>query len=304
MKVPFLNKRIEKEFSSFLKELSASVTKSVGENKANTQESKLLFSNVFPLFVLLRCLSTPTYTRDPSKDAILSELRNAGRKNEFISALLRFNRKKVYQNELVQGLQKQIFTGYFDELFSDTLLLLNSFYTYNYRGAMVAVRCMLEDLYRHLYYRDHPQEFWALTEGGYSEYELGLKPSKFRNFLPQTNYLSIFKSVDIYFLKKADAKNMDLFSLNEKLYSESSSYVHGSEFSSLNSFRSNSDLEKNIDREKTVLRVVNDFVKVSVAFLVAAHFDHILAANEYEKSIILSAFSDQEKINFRFCLNI
>lgn len=303
MIVPFLKKRIDKEFSSYLDEHSASVAKAIKAAKAKSVDSRLLYAKLFPLFVLLRCLASPEYIRDPSRDAALSELQRNGDKGNFVKALAYFNRPRPFQREMITGLQNQVFTGYFDELFSDCLLLLNSYYTYSYRSAMIAIRCMLEDLYRHLYYRDHPQEFRALLSSRNTEYQMGLSPSEFRDYLKRTDYLQIFFKLNTDFLPKNDG-DMDIFGINEELYSNCSGFVHGSSSASLNAFRSNSDFAENFNRQEEVISVATRFCKVAVAFLISAHLDHFLAANDYERSMILTSFNDVERTALRRSLNI
>jgi len=303
LKVPFLNKRIEAEYLDYLVEFRTAVENSTKTAEANPSHSRAVFAKIYPVCALLRCLESSTYTRDPARSAVLSELATVGDKAAFIRAINYFNRPKEFQTELINGVQRQIFSGYFNELFSDILLLLNSFYTNNYRGAMIAVRCMLEDLYRHLYYRDHPQEFWALTHGNRSEHELGIRPSVLRNYLKQTEYLCIFTKLNEKFLPKQD-KESDLFDLNEKLYSDCSAYVHGSAKFSLNSFRTNIDLTTNLSRESETIKVISSFTKIATSFLLAAHLDQYQAISEYERSIILSMFSSSERAALRRVLNI
>jgi len=304
MKVPYLNRRISDEFIQYLNELELSTQASIANIKAKPSESKALFSKAYPLFVLVRCLTNPTYTRDPSREAVLAEIGRSGDKEKFIKAIKYFGQKSNFSDELITGLQRQIFTGYFHEMFSDTLLLLNSFYTNNYRGAMIAVRCMLEDLYRHLFYRDHPQEFWALTCEGCSEKDLGVSPIALREYLNKTSFLTVFNKLNENFRIKPDNKSSDLFDMNERLYKECSSFVHGSEFMSLNSFQTNTDLVQNTERANQVIRITDDFVKMAVAFLVSAHLDHVQSFNEYERSIVFTAFSDDERAAFRTAINI
>jgi hypothetical protein len=304
MKIPYLSHRINTEFLRYLDELEASTHSAITATKADSATQKTLFYKVYPLFVLVRCLSNPTYTRDPSREAVLSEIGRSGDKEKFIEAIKYFGKKSEFSNELITGVQRQIFSGYFHEMFSDTLLLLNSFYTNNYRGAMIAIRCMLEDLYRHLFYRDHSQEFWALTSKGCSERDLGVTPVMLREYLKKTSYLALFSALNENFKKKNDEKSSDLFDLNERLYKECSGYVHGSEFVSLNTFQTNTDLVHNQKKATDVVHIAGNFVRLAVAFLVAAHLDHVQSFNEYERSIIFTAFTNNERSAYRVALNI
>lgn len=303
MKIPYLNKRIELEFSIFLTELEVSVQQSV-TNAMGTM-SKDLFASVYPLFVLLRILSNSSHIRDPSRDTVLTELRSASKKNDFLKALGFFRKGNVYTETLANGLQRQVFTGYFQELFSDTLLLLNSFYTNNYRGTYIALRCMLEDLYRHLYYRDHPQEYWALgEEGKCDEISIGVRPHILREYLKRTNYLNIFSTLNSDFINKTDTKEETLFSVNDTLYSKCSAAMHGSGDISHNSFQSNLDFVKSEARANEVIAAAKQFSDLAVAFLVSAHIDQFVAFNEYERSLVLSKFSDSRRAALRKALNV
>lgn len=305
MKVPYLNKKISEEFQTYLIELESSVTTSVKLSKTDLGAKKL-FVILHPLFALLRMLMNSEYARNPVREIVLSELQRDGKKLEFVEAMSAFNKSEKFSNELKIGLRRQNFSAYFDELFSDSLLLLNSFYTYNYRGAQIAMRCMLEDLYRHLYYKDHQEEFWALSAegGGMDEHHLRLSPKELRDYLTRTSYLKIFQGLTKDFATKCSDKDGDLFSENEKLYSACSSYVHGSLTSTMNSFKSNSDLQNDPTKSTQITKAAADFVSMSVAFLLAAHLDHFLALGEYEKSIVLEAFSKARRASFRRAMNV
>lgn len=303
MHIPYLKNKIEKEFLAYLQELEGSIKSCVLHHQGASAESRRVFSLTYPLFVLLTCLSSSEYMRNPARDAALSELVRKGDKKGFVKALTSFNRKGRYHEEVVLGLQRSMFTGYFDELYSDTLIFLNSFYSHNYRGAFIAIRCMLEDLYRHLYYMDHPQEFYNVTNGE-EEFGLGITPLKLREYLPRTSYLRPFKSLNLKFLPKADNEEMSVFGLNDALYRKSSAYVHGSSSEAFSKLKTNSDMKIIQDRESVVIETIKDFTRVAIVFLSAAHLDHIFTVNEYEKSIIFSVFSSEERSAFRRVVNI
>lgn len=300
MKVPFLNKRIKNEFDAFLAELEDSVKFSVARSRVD--DDRELFSNLYPLFALLRSLSNSEYIRDPVREAVLAELKSTS-KQRFLEAVSLFKRPHKYQAELMKGMQRQVFTGYFQELFSDTLLLLNSYHTHNYRSAQIALRCMLEDLYRHLYYRDHPQELGAVHDDKQSEYDLGIRPRVLRDYLTRTDYLALFKSLNIEFLPKG-ASEKTWFDVNEELYSDSSSAVHGSGESSLNTFQSNLDFVYAEHKAKAIVNAAKQFTQMAVAFLVSAHVDQFLSFSEYERSLVLSKYPDKRRAALRLALNI
>lgn len=324
MKVPFLKGRINNEFKIFLDELKLSVDSNI--SAATATKNTEMFDAAYPLFALLRCLSSSKYARNPVKEIVLNEIRKSGDKPRFLDAAQHFNSSKIYDNELNRGLQKQAFTGFFNELFSDALLLVNSYYTANYRGSSIAIRCMCEDLYRHLYYFDHPQEYYSISkENPLSERELGLSPAKFREALPRLKYLEIFSTLADDFLPKSSKLSkasiapasggansplmptsaiFDLFSLNERLYAETSSAVHGSAADSHNAFRANADLKFNKLRSDRVIKSTREFVHMAIAFLIATHMDYVTAFDEYEKSIVMSGYSPTERGALRRALNL
>ncbi|WMW79641.1 hypothetical protein RF679_13400 [Undibacterium cyanobacteriorum] len=305
MKVPYLNKKIDEEFDAYLTEFEQSVSSKVSSLKT-TAGSKQLFATLYPLFALLRVLIDSKYVRNPSREIVLSELKSSGNKQLFVEAVATFNKSSKFSNELKIGLQRQNFNAYFDELFSDSLLLLNSFYMGNYRGAQIALRCMLEDLYRHLYYKDHQEEFWALSSngGGLDEHNIKISPKELRDYLTRTSYLKIFRNLTKDFISKSGDLDGDLFSENEKLYSDCSSYVHGSLTVTMNSFKSNYDLQIDAAKSQELNSAASSFVSMAVAFLLAAHLDNFLALSDYDKSIVLGAFSKKRRAAFRRALNV
>lgn len=303
MKIPFLSGKIKSEFDVFLAELEQSVKTNVADARAASRHE--IFSELYPVFVLLRCLSNSEYVRDLSRDTVLTELKRVGDKKKFMEAVLFFNKSHPYQKELKDGLQLQVFTGFFEELFSDTLLLLNSFYTCNYRGAHIALRCMLEDLYRHFYYRDHPQELWATgTTGKLSEYAIGLRPKSLREYLTRTSYLSGFSDLNLELEAKKGPDEQSLFDLNESLYSQCSGAVHGSAVIEHNKFKSNLDLTFSPRRSEEVFKATKQFSYLAVVFLTAAHVDQFIAATEYERSLVLSKLGDKRRGSLRKYLNV
>ncbi|WP_291934174.1 hypothetical protein [Limnohabitans sp.] len=300
MKVPFLNKRIKNEFDGFLIELENSVKANV--TRAKTTSDREFFTTLYPLFVLIRTLSSAEYVRDPVRETVLAELKNTSKKR-FLEAVTFFKRPHIYQSEFNTGMQRQVFTGYFQELFSDALLLLNSYYTHNYRSAQIALRCMLEDLYRHLYYRDHPQELIAIHDGSQSEYEMGISPRILREYLARTDYLALFRSLTIEFNPKENHEKT-WFDVNEELYANSSSAVHGSGDSSLNTFESNLDFVYVDAKAKQALNAAKQFTQMAVAFLLSAHVDQFLSFSEYERSLVLAKYPDKQRAALRRVLNI
>ena len=332
MKVPFLQGRIKEEFSIYLKELGEGAELNI--KRASIENDNKIFFAIYPLFALLRCLSSSRHTGNSVKDLVLGELQFSGDKNKFIEAIKFFNKPTPFDIEMKHGQQRQIFTGFFNELFSDALLFLNSYYSANYRGANIALRCMCEDLYRHLFYLSHPQEFYSISKvNSISEYEIGISPQKLRDALPRLKYLEIFKSLATDFeLKKskiekssgakasaaspAESKKsasiegarepviFDLFDMNERVYSDASRAVHASDAAEHNSFRSNVDMKFSADRAARVLKLGEDFIHMCTAFLIAAHLDHVSNFDEYEKSLVMSGYSINDRGMLRKALNV
>lgn len=300
MKVPYLKSRIDKEFQGYLREFGDSVAARVA---ASASEGGF-FRSTFPLFVLLRGLSNPNYARNRTRDTVLAELQREGRKGDFMQAIAYFNSRQPYLKEFRSGAQRSTFAGYFAELFSDTLLLLNSYYSCNYRGAFIALRCMLEDLYRHLYFLDHPQEFWRVVGDGESPPDHGLSPAALREYLKTTQYLAPFKVLTSDFQEKASSSDTDIFGVNESLYSKCSQSVHASSWSEMNGFRSNGDLLFDAARAKDVGQACGQFVELAIAMLCAAHVDCFLALDEYERSLVLSAYDGTKRASLRRVLNV
>lgn len=332
MKVPFLQGRIKEEFLIYLEELRDGGELNI--KRATIENDNKIFFAIYPLFALLRCLSSSRHTGNSVKDLVLGELQSSGNKNKFIEAIKFFNKPTPFDIEMKHGQQRQIFTGFFNELFSDALLFLNSYYSANYRGANIALRCMCEDLYRHLFYLSHPQEFYSISKvNSISEYEIGISPQKLRDALPRLKYLEIFKSLatDFEFKKSkiekswgakasvarpAEPKNsasiegarepviFDLFDMNERVYSEASRAVHASDAAEHNSFRSNVDMKFSADRAARVLKLGEDFIHMCTAFLIAAHLDHVSNFDEYEKSLVMSGYSINDRGMLRKALNV
>jgi len=332
MKVPFLRGRIKEEFSIYLEELEKGAKSNI--ERASTENDDKIFFAIYPLFALLRCLSSSRHTGNPVKDLVLGEFQSSGNKEKFIEATKFFNKPTPFDIEIKHGQQRHIFTGFFNELFSDALLFLNSYYSANYRGANIALRCMCEDLYRHLFYLSHPQEFYSISKvDAVSEHEIGISPQKLREALPRLKYLEIFKILDTNFefknikiakssTPKASSANstksqkstpielarepaiFDLFDMNERVYSAASSAVHASDAAEHNSFRSNADMQFSADRAARVLKLGESFIHMCTAFLIAAHLDHVSNFDEYEKSLVMSGYSVNDRGMLRKALNV
>lgn len=320
MKVPYLNKKIKEEFRDYLDELKVAVAASTDrasmDLSTSDEKQSALFRQIYPLFVLLRKLEDSVYFEDPSRNIVLSEMQKDGNKIGFLKALAFTSTPPELVEKLKRGASARIFSGYFNELFSDTLMLCNSYYTFNYRGAMISLRCMLEDLYRHIYYKDHLQEFLHInseTATGNREASIGLSASAFRTYLKRASYLSEFVGADENFLPRTSNKAnvtdteenfVSLFDANEQLYGECSSFVHASGRVAMSQFKSNLDLSYNEQYSDLVCNKTKRFIDMAIAFLIAAHFDHFISFSEYDRSIILSGYNLEKRKNFRRLINV
>lgn len=116
---------------------------------------KELFVALVPLWELISALLDDGVAANPTRDLLLSHFSASGDVAKFLKVASdrRFDRE--YGAALREASEAVSFTSYFQELVSDSLLLVNFHHTYDYRGCGVAMRCMLEDIYRHLYYKDN-----------------------------------------------------------------------------------------------------------------------------------------------------
>jgi len=171
---------------------------------------------------------------------------------------------------------------------------LNHFYLNNYRGCYISLRNILEDLYRHLYYKDHLQEFgMANAENGYEEFTLKLTPQFFREYLTRTTFLKKLSDYNRYF--KTAKEN--LFDWNEDLYKKASYYVHAG-------FEKPSDLQFDEVKSNSVTSLTKEVMTLATIFLIGAHRAHCLKFNDCTKSLILESFEPSVKHNFRREMNV
>lgn len=297
MKVPYKVQKIKHDFalyqSGFEKSLQASL-------KSHPSPSHTFFKTTYPLFVLLESLSNSDYFVDPTQQILLNEYLEQGDK----ATIVKFSRQLMScdeRSELIKrGVLKTQFTPYLAEFYSDTLLLLNHYYINHYRGCYITLRCLLEDLYRHLYYKDHVQEFWAMMTD-FDEPRLGLNQKFFREYLPKTSFLHRLSEVSHQF--EPDETD-NIFQWNEQLYSKTSSYVHAAKLKYMSLFTSTANFTFNPTESEKILKTAKEVATVSVVFLIFAHLDYVLKFNDYEKSLILETFEPKVKHNFRKFVNI
>ncbi len=154
-----------------------------------------------------------------------------------------------------------------------------------------------------MYYKDHLQEFLAITSD-YTEYALDLKPSFFRKYLSRTTYLKPLTSVNDKFEEKKETKEMDLFGKNEKLYEDTSAYLHASNLEHLNQFDSNAAFCFKEHEAEKIEKITKEIVSLSVTFLICAHRHYFLRFNDYTKSLIFDIYDKSVKHQFRKFANI
>ncbi len=296
------SRKIKEDFNAYYDDFESSIQRSMKVNKGNDK----LFKTIYPLFVLLETLFSPSYFLDPTKQIELDQAIESGKKGKIMDARRALSRTKI-SSELRKGLKKQYFTPYLNELYSDVFLLLNQYYLNNYRGCYLYLRRFLEDLYKHIYYFDHRQEFYMISSGT-SEFELGITPQFLRDYLEKVSYLCYLKNYDTNFEKLTESntlqKKQTMFDLNHQLYSRASAFVHPSGRTFMSHFTSNSDLIFDEKNSLIVNRISKRAISVSIVFLVSMHFQQFLQFNEFEKDLVFSAFKGQRKSNFRRVLGI
>jgi len=307
MKIPYHSSKIKLDFETYINEFQASFCQNIEEHQAKSRND--LFKTAYPLFVLLESLSDSEYSTNPSIELILQEafIEN---NHDIINKLshnlsTNKNHSKDEQRLLQIALKRTQFTPYFYELYSDVLLLLNAYYMNNYRGAHIALRTILEDVYRHLYYKDHREEFYAIQNPDCDEHNFGLSPLKFREYLPQTSFLNPLNKLSRNFETVTDNKGDSVFGWNTSLYSKTSAYVHASKLDFMGNFKKNSDMAFNEESSKNLCDIAKEVITLSVVFLICAHRTELLRLSDYAKSLILCVFSDKKtRHNFRKQLNI
>jgi hypothetical protein len=335
MRIPSYSKKIAIDFETYLNEFQASFRQNTEEHRGKSRRE--LFKSAYPLFVLLESLADADFFANPSTEIIISEaffaqeeaikkrqdalLHNNHREVSIQNSVIEKTQKTitelsrnlyVYKNAITEdqallqkGLRRTQFTPYFYELYSDTLLLLDAYYINNYRGAYIALRTILEDIYRHLYYKDHPEEFYAIQNHDCDEHDFGLSPQKFREYLPQTSFLKRLCKMPGNFADNVyDNKGDTVFAWNKSLYSRTSAYVHASKVEFMGKFKKNFDMNFSEEASRNLIDTTKDVVTLSVIFLVCAYRAEFLRLNDYAKSLILLTFDKETRHNFRKQLNV
>lgn len=289
-------------YESYKRELRTSLVRSIkiGKSQPKNRES---FDAFIPLWALINGLQDSSNVPNPTKLMLMSHLRERNDLQKFLAVARDYHIEKNFASELHGAHQAMIFTSYFEELLSDSLLFINSFHTNNYRGCVVALRCMLEDLYRHLYYKDNRENFIRVHELNESEYDLNLTPAAFRNYLDKASYLKA-----VHLLKWNYQISGKAFSgikgLNGGLYGKTSSYVHGSSPRTHNGFTSNLDFVYDNAKADEVLKVASLINELSVVYLCCGHIDQFSRLNEASKRIVLSTFKGDKRSDFRNTIRV
>lgn len=296
------SEKFKEDFESYFQDFEKSTIKNIDHHKLRDNNLDF-FKKIYPLFVLLESLTNFEYFIDPSKKILISEYLEGHNKEPLINIARTLSIKNDNSEVLRKGALKGTFTPYFKELYSDSLLLLNQFYLNNYRGCYIYLRCILEDLYRHLYYKDHREEFFMI-DSDVSEYDIKLNPEYFRLYLRKTSFLKELEKVNEKFELKKDEIQMDIFKLNENLYKRTSASVHASKETSMNKYSSNSQFKYNDDKASEIIDITREVVNLSLVFLICGHFDLFSRFNEFEKKLIFYNFDRKTKPNLRKFLNI
>jgi len=307
MKVPYLKKKRREEMGALAAEFGAAIATNLAPL---TLEGKLKTgwqANFYPVLALLQILLNSRHTiLNPSREYALEGAKQKQDGELFLEALNAFQSAPNVAEAMQFAYTRTIFSGFIEELRSDLLMVYLHSLTYSYRSAAIGLRCALEDLYRHLFYMDHPQEFMALNEKRATEYNMDLSPIRFREYARRTSYLRCYSEVDVFFAPKpADSTTaMDLFGLNEELYGSLSAAVHGASKDWFAAIQNAASLKENPEKELKLASLCSQFSKLVVAFLIAAHRDIFSSAGDYDKSIVLELYTLEERKNFRRLLNL
>jgi len=303
MKVPYLKKKRKAELIELSTQFSVAISKNLSPVGFPTRLESSWLNDFYPLFALLELLLNKRVDINVSREYALEGARSSGDMGAFLEAINSFNASPRVTQALRRAHSETIFSGFIEELRSDVLMAFINALMYSYRGSAIHLRCALEDLYRHLYYMDHPEEYRALQERRETEHSLKLSPLAFRDYLRRASYLQRFTSVSISFKAKIE-NEMDLFGLNDMLYAQLSSAVHGASSDWFAAIQNASSLQVNSDRESKLANLGCNLAKMCIAFLIAAHRDIFLAAGDYDKSIVFEIFSENEKSSIRSLLNV
>lgn len=328
----FKNKRYEEMHrlaEEFRKKIDSNFIENFSHDRKSQEYEKLnsLLGSSYSMLALMKLLLSGDFDANPSRELALFHAQNNGDVKLFVDAMSNFKASKATLAAMKIAYAESIFTGFMRELQSDILMAFVQCLAFNYRGAAIHLRCALEDLYRHLFYMHHPQEYKMLVNGTQDEISMKLGPRVFREYLSRVDYLQPFahrsdiesaveptgegnKSVkedcndDSGFLNSVEQKQLALHSVNESLYRDLSSAVHGATSDWFAATESAESLVFNQDRQKRLYSIFSRFNLLSISFLVAAHKDSIIKMAEYDRSIVFSGLPKDIRGNLRKLLNV
>lgn len=309
MKVPYIKEKRRKEMMELATEFSFSIAGHLEPSELAKNLKSGWLSNLHAVFALLQILLDTPHNLNPSREYALEGSKREIDHSIFVKAVNAFQAPADVLQAMRSAYSSTIFSGFIRELRSDLMMVLLHSLMCNYRGAAIGLRCALEDLYRHLYYMDHQQEYAALRDERASEYEMKISPQGLREYLSRASYLQSYSSVGIDFAPKSkDQKSaaivMDCFGWNEKLYGALSAAVHGASDKWFSSIEHAASMKKDLEKEKLLEGLGSEFSKLSVAFLIAAHRNLFFSVGDYDRSIVLNLYSEEERKNLRALLNI
>lgn len=288
---------INQAYGIYQRELRTSLARALRANGTHAVH-KDLFTTLVPLWTLIHGFCDEAIAVNPTKELLLSYLSGQGDLANFVKVSSDHGIERKFSRELTESTKAVAFTSYFNELVSDSLLLVNALHLYNYRGCLISIRCMLEDIYRHLYYKDNREAFLQVHELGKSEHELDITPVFFRKYLKRATYLAKLDDLKWKFSVAGTQAN-GFHALNDSLYARTSGAVHGASPLKLNQFASNLDAAHDPRRAAETFQFTEKFVLLAVTFLVAAHHDLFARFNESTKRIVLGAFNAQQRPEVR-----
>jgi hypothetical protein len=294
---------IDSAYAAYQRELRTALLRALRARGAHPV-NRDVFVSLVPLWTMINGFVDDAIALNPTKELLLSYLVGQGAKDAFVKVAADHEVERVFAKELSAATRATAFTSYFSELVSDSLLLINAVHLFNYRAAAIALRCMLEDLYRHLYYKDNREHFLQVHEEGRSEHDVGITPKLLRTYLEAATYLQSLKGGLQWSLTVGPASAQGLHKLNNLLYARTSAFVHGASTVTLNQFSSNLDFVFNASKAAEVLEMVKRFVLLAVVFLAHAHADLFARFNDSSKRLVLDAFSPAQRVEFRTALNV
>jgi len=304
MKVPYLNQKRKKEMGLLAEEFARTIRGHMEQAQVQPRLDDPWIKTMYYVLALSHLLPGVKVDVNPSREYALVGAKAQGSRELFLQAMTAFQAPEAVLDVMAASYRRTVFSGFIAELRSDLLMALTQGLVYSYRGAAISLRCALEDLYRHLYYMDHPQEFAALSAGRETEFSMKISPQGLREYLARTSYLRRIAGARVDFAPKADPKDMDWLGVNDELYSSLSSAVHGASSEWFAAVGSAASLQKSEAKEEKLNSLFVRFAKLCSTFLIAAHRDVFASLGDYDKSLVLEIYSPVERRNLRALLNI